>query len=43
MGEKKGVCEFGKEMEIGVMEKEKRKEWLIEKVKEDSGGYFEGC
>ena len=41
MTEKKPLCEFGKQIEIALIQMDKRNDWLIEQVKEDTGRYFE--
>ena len=35
MAEKKPLCDFGKQIEIALIQKDKTNDWLIEKVKED--------
>lgn len=41
MAEKKPLCDFGKQIEIALIQKDKTNDWLIEKVKEDTGRYFD--
>ena len=41
MTEKKPLCEFGKQIEIALIQMDKRNDWLIEQVKEDTGRYFD--
>lgn len=41
MTEKKPLCEFGKQIEIALIQMNKRNDWLIEQVKEDTGRYFD--
>lgn len=41
MTEKKPLCEFGKQIEIALIQMDKRNDWLIEQVKEDTGKYFD--
>ena len=41
MIEKKPLCEFGKQIEIALIQMDKRNDWLIEQVKEDTGRYFD--
>lgn len=41
MTEKKPLCEFGKQIEIALIQMDKRNDWLIEQVKQDTGRYFD--
>ena len=41
MTEKKPLCEFGKQIEIALIQMDKRNDWLIDQVKEDTGRYFD--
>lgn len=41
MAEKKPLCDFGKQIEIALIQMDKTNDWLIERVKEDTGRYFD--
>lgn len=41
MGEKKPLCEFGQEIEIALVRRNRTNAWLIEQVATDTGRYFD--
>ena len=41
MGEKKPLCEFGKKIEICLVNINRTNAWLIDQVAKDTGKYFD--
>lgn len=41
MADKKPLCDFGKKIEFALIQQDKTNVWLIDKVREDTGRYFD--